>query len=661
MKDQGALLKRYEQFLFAGDGTLSANDELWSACEPHIRSLLDEFYDNLLRHPDLARIIGDTSKVPRLKDAQYNHWRRLLSGELDDHYQQSAVKVGAVHERIGLDQGWYLAAYAFVMMRLVPQLGGRGLLGGGRRRLVPQLVARLFIDMMISTSAYEEKAIQAAIGLNNTSNSNSNLRNVADTVVGVNGIAFNLARLVGNARNARLSSQTISSAASELVASVDEIARNSEAAAEEARASNELASNGHQVIGEVSRSIGKMLDAVGETHEGLGELSEAADQIGQILTVIEDIANQTNLLALNATIEAARAGEAGKGFAIVAAEVKNLASQTSKSTEDITRRIEALTSGMDKIRRTMSHSQSAVAEGERAVAQATATMDRINAQVSSVFEKMLEVSSILQQQKGATGEIAGSIQSVAEMAARNEDLVGRMSDGFQMSNDKFVESAKLWFREGSDQALCEMAKIDHVLFKKRIVDTVMGRDSWKEREVPDHHGCRLGKWYDNLNKPSITGHPAYAALVEPHRRVHAAGKEALARQAAGNFEGAIDAVDEMNAASDEVVRRLDELSRSLDKEIQERNRRQFERLTTRMSAQLATGDLMGRSITIDNVSPGGVGISGVRLQKGQEVRISVGNDGPRDGVTAWADGDKAGIKFKETGRLPGAGKLDKAG
>jgi methyl-accepting chemotaxis protein len=364
---------------------------------------------------------------------------------------------------------------------------------------------------------------------------------------------------------------------------------------------------------------------------------------------------------LNATIEAARAGEAGKGFAVVASEVKQLASQTSKSTDDIARRIEALTGGMEKIRRTMQHSQSAVSEGEAAVGSATQNMDQISEQVSSVYEKMLDISNILQQQQGATSEIAQSIASVAELSGENEELVGQMADGFQDSNDRFSSSAKEWFKEGSDQALLEMAKIDHVLFKKRIVDSVMGRDNWKEAKVPDHHSCRLGTWYDKLDRPILTEHPAYKALVEPHKRVHAAGKAALLAYDEGDMARSIHHIEEMNEASEDVVRLLSELSAVLDRETTEINRRQFERLNTRMGAGLSTGSMTGQQITVENISEGGVGISGANLQPGENVQIEFGNDEPKTGVTAWARDGKAGIRLTEQAKNPVTQRLNKAG
>ena len=96
-------------------------------------------------------------------------------------------------------------------------------------------------------------------------------------------------------------------------------------------------------------------------------LARASQRIGEIVAQIEAIAKQTNLLALNATIEAARAGEAGKGFAVVATEVKNLANQTARATDDIRGRIATLKSDMDAIVATMRAGAETVGAGQEAV------------------------------------------------------------------------------------------------------------------------------------------------------------------------------------------------------------------------------------------------------------------------------------------------------
>jgi methyl-accepting chemotaxis protein len=165
--------------------------------------------------------------------------------------------------------------------------------------------------------------------------------------------------------------QTVASAADELSASITEIGRQVSMASETSREAVIKAERTNQIV---------------------AGLSEAAEKIGQVVSLINDIASQTNLLALNATIEAARAGEAGKGFAIVASEVKNLANQTAKATEEIASQISSV---------------------QGATGQAVTAIQDITATISAVSDSSAAIASAVEQQRAATGEIARNVEQAA--------------------------------------------------------------------------------------------------------------------------------------------------------------------------------------------------------------------------------------------------------
>jgi methyl-accepting chemotaxis protein len=199
---------------------------------------------------------------------------------------------------------------------------------------------------------------------------------------------------------------------------MDEVARE---LAETARLSQEQSSEARQAASEVSgnvqsvseavellsRSVGEVAGQVSSTDHMVGragemaedangkitELAANAEQIGDVLTIIRDIAEQTNLLALNATIEAARAGEAGKGFAVVAAEVKDLANQTAKATEEISARVGAIQAG--------------TGESVEAIRAITGSM-------SELAKNTAAISSAAEEQGATTSNISGNLAAVAE-------------------------------------------------------------------------------------------------------------------------------------------------------------------------------------------------------------------------------------------------------
>ncbi|WBV44992.1 methyl-accepting chemotaxis protein [Pseudoroseomonas cervicalis] len=166
-------------------------------------------------------------------------------------------------------------------------------------------------------------------------------------------------------------------------------------------------------IGEISRQVSQAAEMTGRavqnargTDETVRALDASARRIGEVVGLITSIAGQTNLLALNATIEAARAGEAGKGFAVVASEVKNLASQTSKATDEIAAQI---------------------AEIQQATAATVASIQGISTAIEEVSGITASIAAAVEQQSAATGEIARTVQTTAEATAQVTRNIGDVS------------------------------------------------------------------------------------------------------------------------------------------------------------------------------------------------------------------------------------------
>jgi methyl-accepting chemotaxis protein len=199
-------------------------------------------------------------------------------------------------------------------------------------------------------------------------------------------------------------------------------------------AADEMASSIAAMNGHVARSkdvVDAARDTVLRTTDGVATLASEAERIGDVVNIIQDIAAQTNLLALNATIEAARAGEMGKGFAVVAAEVKNLANQTTKATEDIAKRIAAISestrgavdaiggiaSRIDEIQRTTASIAEAMDGQERATGEIARSVGAAAAGTADVAAISRESTRAASDTNRSVGDLSSAVREVADAAA----------------------------------------------------------------------------------------------------------------------------------------------------------------------------------------------------------------------------------------------------
>jgi methyl-accepting chemotaxis protein len=404
------------------------------------------------------------------------------------------------------------------------------------------------------------EAQQASVKLQ----SRENLRGVVQAALQSNEAIVTLAEMMRDVNNASAQAQAMASAVEEMVTSTKGISASSTEAAEDAEGARGAADDGVGGAGRAVTSMEHIYGAVRDAASRVDSLAEASAQIGEIIQQIEDIAEQTNLLALNATIEAARAGDAGKGFAVVANEVKSLANQTARATEDIRGRITTLRDEMTVIIEAMRKGGSAVEEGREAVTGLGDQLGTISGTVNSVTEKMRDIADILNQQTQAAQEISQGTNAIAELSRHNTEEIDQALKSMDLATKVLNDQVGVYAAEGSGITLVEVAKNDHAVFKKRVVDAVTGRIPWREQDMPDHVSCRLGQWVASVTDSEVRSHKAFRALDEPHALVHRLGKEAVRLAAANDSDGAIAALQKLNQASRDVVDRLEDLSRAIE-------------------------------------------------------------------------------------------------
>jgi len=221
-----------------------------------------------------------------------------------------------------------------------------------------------------------------------------------------------------NIRRQQTETDQVATAMNEMNATVHEVAKSASHAAEAAHAAEKETTNGKRVVGQTIEVIDSLARDVEQAAQVIRDLAKESENIGTVLDVIRGIAEQTNLLALNAAIEAARAGEQGRGFAVVADEVRTLASRTQQSTQEIQAMIERLQTGTAGAVKAMEKSQTQARAGVQQAAAAGTSLDSIATSVNTINDMNTQIASASEEQSAVAEEINKNITNISDVAVQ---------------------------------------------------------------------------------------------------------------------------------------------------------------------------------------------------------------------------------------------------
>ncbi len=242
-----------------------------------------------------------------------------------------------------------------------------------------------------------------------------------------------------SANRQREETQQVATAVTEMATTVREIAQSADAAATAAREANSEAVQGKDAMAETVSAIDTLAAEVTEVAEVINKLEADSEAIGSVLDVIRGIAEQTNLLALNAAIEAARAGEQGRGFAVVADEVRTLASRTQESTSEIHSIIENLQSGTRNAVEVMNGGLSTAKQTGEIASRAGEALDNIVQSAATIMDMNTQIATASEQHTIVAQEIDRSVIRISELseeAMEGSSLTADKSQGLAALGDK---------------------------------------------------------------------------------------------------------------------------------------------------------------------------------------------------------------------------------
>ncbi len=545
-----------ERLLFMGvtQETIAHVQEVLPILLPHKEEIVDRFYRHIMNVDHFKQMITKHSTVDRLRNTMDNYVDQLLHANVDMDYIRTRIIVGQVHSRIHLTAEHFIAAHHLLIQNMTTILMEKlhhqptkminSVLGIGKLAAFDQqLIVEVYMEETFKSFLFDVSDV-----LNDLTKLDTTKMLIAEMDKVVNG------------------SQNITAATEEMSASVMEVADQSIKVAENTEEAVDSAAESKDIINKALEDI----QEVGNVYTGVirqvDQLNHEIEQTQSVIKVIREVTDQTNLLALNASIEAARSGEYGKGFAVVAEEVRKLAEHTKTQTIQITGNLESLQRVSRQVTRQIRDTENLVNRSVAEAQNADEALERIVSTMQTINESTSQIATMTEEQTSAIMDIAHRNSEMHDLGLISQDVARGTANVIYDLSMQMDEYRRTFFETNirlNSKDIIKVAKTDHLLWKWRVYNVLLGLDDVDTQNAANYETCRLGLWYYGDLSHELKNQPTFRQLEEPHKAVHYFAKQAVQSFEQGNLSEAENAFKHLQRASDQVIALLSELEKLL--------------------------------------------------------------------------------------------------
>lgn len=522
----------------------------------HLETITERHNEILGQMPVLAEIINKNSTLERLTKTFKVYLLSIPNVQFDEEYIQSRVRIGQVHSHINLSPEWFIGSYVRIYEYLMPLVLDTFHNRSTASSILLSLNRILMLDAQLVLEAYQEVHEFRFVQTNSE---------IVEELIQLDKVKPLLVAVNKTVNE----SMSVSAGTEQLTASVEKVAEHAIQVAENTESLVKQTELGQEVIHKSLNGFLSVVDEFTETRAKLDELFHSIENVSEVVQFIREVANQTNLLSLNAAIEAARAGEEGKGFAVVAQEVRKLSDQTRRSAETITELIDNVRLSANLVGTKSGEMSKSIQQRVEETKEAITSLDQIMYKVSEIGGLTSHIAAIVEEQSAAINDISVRIINVLEQTdniSTNATDTGRSIYEVSVKVNELRNQSLNYLSHINDAQLLRVVKTDHLLWKWRVYNSVLGFEQLDVSKLDDHDHCRLGEWYNaNKKHPIIGALASFQALQEPHVHIHQLTRHATDLLRLGKHQKAMDSLSQIETTSHNVIKHIDQLHEDLRK------------------------------------------------------------------------------------------------